>query len=170
MKKQLILFQALRESVNVTLEKHAPSKARHTRANQASYMNKKLSKEITKRSRLRNTFLNTKSDLDRKAYNKQGNYVVNLLRKAKSFYSNLNASILTENRTFWKTIKPFLAEKSKKLSKIALIEDNQVISQDKTNFKNIYRLFHKYSNFKYANKFTRRRPAFNNNWKMSKPS
>ena len=140
MKKQLILFQALRESVNVTLEKHAPSKARHTRANQASYMNKKLSKEITKRSRLRNTFLNTKSDLDRKAYNKQGNYVVNLLRKAKSFYSNLNASILTENRTFWKTIKPFLAEKSKKLSKITLIEGNQIISQD----KQIAKIFNEY--------------------------
>ena len=34
-------------------------------------MNKKLSKEIMKRSRLRNKFLNTKRDIDRKAYNKQ---------------------------------------------------------------------------------------------------
>ena len=47
------------------------------------YMNKKLSKEIMKRSRLRNKFLNTRSDLDRKAYNKQRNYVVSLLRKEK---------------------------------------------------------------------------------------
>ena len=78
-----ISFQALRESVNITLEKHAPSKARYTRANQAPYMNKKLSKEIMKRSCLRNKFLNTKSDLDRKAYNKQKNYVVSLMRKEK---------------------------------------------------------------------------------------
>ena len=78
-----ISFQALRESVNITLEKHAPSKARYTRANQAPYMNKKLSKEIMKRSRLRNKFLNTKSDLDRKAYNKQRNYVVSLYEKRK---------------------------------------------------------------------------------------
>ena len=42
---------------------------------------KKLSKEIMKRSRLRNEFLNTMSDPDRKAYNQQINYVVNLLRK-----------------------------------------------------------------------------------------
>ena len=57
--------------VNATPEKHAPSKTRYTRANQVPYMNKKLSKEIMKRSRLRNKFLNTKSDLNGKAYNKQ---------------------------------------------------------------------------------------------------
>ena len=63
------------------------------------------------RSRLRSMFLNTKSDLDRKAYNKQRNYVVSLMRKEKKeFYCSLNASVLTENRTFWKTVKPFLAE------------------------------------------------------------
>ena len=66
--EETIPFQALRESVNVTLVKHAPSKTRYIRANQTPYMNKKLSKEIMKRSRPRNKFLNTKSDLDRKAY------------------------------------------------------------------------------------------------------
>ena len=61
----------LRESVNITLEKHATSKTRYMRATQAPYMNKKLSKEIMKRSRLRNRFLNTRSELDCKGYNKQ---------------------------------------------------------------------------------------------------
>ena len=118
--------------MNATLEKHAPSKTRYIRANQAPYMNKKSCKEIMKRSRLRNKFLNTKSDLDAKACNKQRNYVVSLLRKEKKeFYDNLNTSVLTENKTFWKTVKPFLTEKSKKVSKITLIEDNQIISQDK---------------------------------------
>ena len=136
-----MIFQALRGSVTVTLEKHTSSKARYTRANQAPYVNKKLSKEIMKRSRLRNKFLNTKSDLDRKAYNKQRNYVVSLMRKEKKeFYGNLNTSVLTENRTFWKTVKPFLAEKSKKVSKITLIEDNQIISQD----KQIAKIFNEY--------------------------
>ena len=88
--EETIPFQALRESMNETLEKRAPSKTRYTRASQAPYMNKKLSKEIMKRSRLSNKFLNTKSDLE-----------------------------------------PFLTEKSKKVSKITLIEDNQIISQDK---------------------------------------
>ena len=57
--------------MNITHDKHAPLKKRYVRANQSPFMNKKLSKEIMKRSRLRNKFLNTKSDIDRKAYNKQ---------------------------------------------------------------------------------------------------
>ena len=40
-----------------------------------------------------------------------------------------------ENRTFWKTVKPFLAEKSKKVSKTTLIEDNEMIPQDKQTAK-----------------------------------
>ena len=80
-------FQALRESVNVTLEKHAPTEKGYARANQAPYMNKKLSKEIMKRPRLRNNFFNAKSDLDRKAYNEQRNYVVSLLRKEKNNFT-----------------------------------------------------------------------------------
>ena len=64
--------------------------------------------------------------------------MVSLLRKEKKeFYGNLNANVLTENRTFWKTVKPFLAEKSKKVSKTTLIEDNQIISQGKQIAKNI---------------------------------
>ena len=139
--EETIPFQALRESVNLTLEKHAPSKARYTRANQVPYMNKKLSTEIMKRSCLRNKFLNTKSVLDRKAYNKQRNCVVSLLRKEKKrFCGNLNASVLTENRTFWKTVKPFLVEKSNKVSKATFIEDNEIISQD----KQIAKIFNEY--------------------------
>ena len=73
--------------MNVTLDKHAPTKIRYARANQAPYMNKKLSKKIMKRSRFRTKFLNTRSDLDRKAYNKQRNYVVSLLRKEKNSFT-----------------------------------------------------------------------------------
>ena len=72
-----------------------------------NYMNKRLSQEIMKKYRLRNKFLNTKSDLDKKVYNKQRNYVVSLLRKKKEFYGNLKTSVLTGNRTFWKLLNPF---------------------------------------------------------------
>ena len=84
-------------------------------------MNKKLSNEILKRSRLRNKF-RIASDLDKKSYNWQRNYGVSLLRK-NEFYGNLNTNILTENRTFWKTVKPFLADKTKTFFRITLIED-----------------------------------------------
>ena len=86
-------------------------------------MNKKLSKEIMKRSRLRNKFLNTKSDIDRKAYNKQHNYVASLLRnEKKNFYSSLDTKVVTDNRTFWKTVKPLLSEKvTKQMIKLFLV-------------------------------------------------
>ena len=79
--------------------------------------------EIMKRSCLKNKFLYTRSDLDWKAYNKQINYVVTLLRKEKTFYSTLNTNILTENRTFWKKVKPSLTDKTNKTSRITLIEE-----------------------------------------------
>ena len=94
-------------------------------------MNKKLSKEIMKRSRLRNKFLNTKSDIDRKAYNKQRNYVVSLLRNEKmNFYSSLDTKVVTDNGTFWKTVKPLLSEKVTKYSKLKVVEDDKIISCD----------------------------------------
>ena len=102
----------LKQSLNITLDKHAPLKRRYVRANQSPFINKKLSKEIMKMSRLRNKFLNTKSDIGRKVYNKQHNYVVSLQRnEKKNFYSNLDTKVVIENRTFWKIVKPLLSEK-----------------------------------------------------------
>ena len=75
--------------------------------------------------------MNTKSGVDRTAYKKQRNYVVSLMRKEKeSFYSTLDASAVTENKKFWKTVKPFLSDKVKKHSKITLAEGEEIISQD----------------------------------------
>ena len=83
-----------------------------------------------KRSRLRNKFLNTKSDIDRKAYNKQRNLCVSLIRsEKKNFFSNINTCDITDNKTFWKTVKPFFTDKIKTKSKITLIE-KKVVSQE----------------------------------------
>lgn len=40
-----------------------------------------------KRSRLRNKVLNKKSEIDRRAYKKQRNYAVNLMRREKEYFS-----------------------------------------------------------------------------------
>ena len=83
------------------------------------------------RSWLRNKFLKTKSDIDKKSYNKQRNCVVSLLRnEKKSFYSNLDARVVIDIRTFWKTVKPLQSEKVKKHSKIKFVEDDKIISHD----------------------------------------
>ena len=83
-----------------------------------------------KRSQLRNKFLNTKSDIDRKAYNAQRNLCVTLIRQAKKrFFSNLDTCDIKDNKTFWKTVKPFLTDRVKIRSKITLIERKQKENQ-----------------------------------------
>ena len=103
-------FDRLKTALDEAIQRHAPIKKRYVPANQAPFINKKINKEIMKRSRLRNKFLNTKSDIDRKAYNKQRNLCVSLIRieKKNFFFSNINTSDITDNKTFWKTVKPFL--------------------------------------------------------------
>ena len=64
-----------------------------------------------KRSRLRNKFLNTKSDIDKKAYNKQRNLCVSLIRQEKkNFINNIRTRDITGNKTFWKTVKALFTE------------------------------------------------------------
>ena len=54
-----------------------------------------------KRSRLRNKFLNTKNDIDKKAYNKQRNFCLSFIKSAKkNFFSNINASDIIEKLVF----------------------------------------------------------------------
>ena len=51
-------------------------------------------------------------------------------RKKKQFYNNLDTNVFTENKTFWKNVKPFLTDKTNKTSRITLIEEERFISQD----------------------------------------
>ena len=74
-------FDIFKAVLNEAIQKHAPTKQRYVRANQALSLNKTINKEIMKKSRLSNKFLNTKSDIDRKAYNTQCNLCVSLIRR-----------------------------------------------------------------------------------------
>ena len=94
-------------------------------------MNKKLSKEIATRSRLRNKFLKTKTDASRKAYNKQRNYWVSLFRREKrSFFNNLHKKNIVHDKRFRQTVKPFFSDKNRVKNKIKLIEDKTKIVSD----------------------------------------
>ena len=87
-----------------------------------------------KRSLLRNKFLHSKSDLDRKAYNKQRNICVTLIRQEKkNFYSNLNMRHATDNKMFWKKVRPLFTDKIQTKSKITLIEKKVLKENGKVN-------------------------------------
>ena len=54
-----------------------------------------------------------------------------LLRKTKKeFYNNLNVKYITENKLFWKTVKPSFTDKTLKDERITLVENNKVVSDE----------------------------------------
>ena len=110
------------------LNRHAPRKKKFIRGNHSPFMNKKLSRAIMKRNRLRNKFLRNKNPENRDNFNKQR---VPLLWKPKrEYYDNLNEKNITDNNTFWKTVKPFLSSKTTNHCKITLDENDEAINDD----------------------------------------
>ena len=80
-----------------------------------------------KRSKLRNKFLNTKSGIGRKVYNNQHNLYVSLIRwEKKNFFNNISTHDITDNKMFWKIVKPLFTDKIQTKSKITLIEKKVV--------------------------------------------
>ena len=113
------------------LNLHAPLKKKYLRANHSKFISKELSKEIMLRSKLRNKFLKDKTDEARTKYRKQRNICVHLLRRAKrNYYNDLDLSNVTDNRKFWKTIRPLFANKIKVKNKITLNEDSKSTKDD----------------------------------------
>ena len=112
---------------------HAPIKRRYIRANQGPFTNKTLQKAVMTHSRLRNKFLKNKTESNKTAYKKQRNYCVSLFRKEKeSLFENLDTKKITGNKKFWKTIKPFLTNKSSNnRNKITLTQKDETISCSK---------------------------------------
>ena len=106
-------------------------KTKFLRANNSPFMNKILSKAFMQRSKLKNKFNKFPSNINEENYKRQRNYCVNLLRREKKkYYNNLNINTITDNKTFWKTIKPLFSEKNNPGGKITLIENGTIISED----------------------------------------
>ena len=110
---------------------HAPKKKKCIRANESPFMTKELRKAIMVRSKLKNKFNTMKTDENKLMYNKQRNKCTSLLRKTKKNYFNrLNPSLITDNKFFWRVIKPLFSEKCFTNENITLIEKNEIIEDD----------------------------------------
>ena len=115
------------EVCNKVLAKHALRKSKFVQGNHSPFMNWELLKAVMTGTRLRNKFFKEKTEENRMNYNKQQNYCVTLLRKAnKEYYGSLDEKHVTDNKTFWKTIKPFHSDKTVNSPKISLIEKDQI--------------------------------------------
>ena len=124
-------YGAFEARVMHVLNEHAPVKKKSIRANDGPFMTKALRKEHMHRTRLRNKYHNNRTDANLKAFKKQRNKCVKLLRKAKfDYYQNINLGNLTDNRKFWKTVKPIFSDKVQVNSSLTLIENGKMISKD----------------------------------------
>ena len=112
-------------------DKHAPIKKKYLRVNHANFVTKQLTKTIMKRSKLYKNFLKDKNHASQSAYKKQRNLCVTLLRKAKKqYFSNLEPKLITDNKNFWKSVKPLFSDKITVTKIIILIENGEVLNSD----------------------------------------
>ena len=94
-------------------------------------MTKELNKAIMTRSRLCCKYLKEKKADSKIAYDEQRNYCVNLLRRAKkNYFANINISSITDNKNFWKTIKPLFSDKISHKERINFAENDTVLGDD----------------------------------------
>ena len=64
-------------------------------------------------------------------YKKQRNYYVSVLIKSKTnYYANLDEKKVSDNKLFWKVIKPSFSDKSRVKEQINLVEKGEILKTD----------------------------------------
>ena len=113
------------------LNKHAPLKFKHIRANDSPFMTKDLRKAIMLRSKSRNKFNKDRTTAALQAYKRQRNVCTSLLRKTKrEYYESLNPSVISDNKQFWKIVKPFFSDKVTTSDNITLLQNGDICEDD----------------------------------------
>ena len=133
LRKAVVLGYAHFEHIFLTvLEKHAPIKQRTVRANEKPFMTKALRKAIMRRSFLKNKYQKLKNEEAHKAFKKQKNFTNRLLKKEMiKYWGNLDLKNYTDNKKFFDTVKPLFSKSVLGKQKITLVENNDIITEDK---------------------------------------
>ena len=113
------------------LNRHAPLKKKMLRANHAPYVSKVLRKAIMKRSCHENVYFKKQDNHSLRAYKKQKNYCSRLYKKErKKFFNNLNPKFVSDNKLFWKTVKPLFSNKASYNANIKLTDEDEIMQND----------------------------------------
>ena len=100
-------YSSFESVVMQVLNEHAPLKKKYIRANDGPLMTKELRKAFMKRRTFKTVYNKNRNQVNHLAYKKQRNKYVKMLRNAKiQYYKSLDLKDLTDNRKFWKIIKP----------------------------------------------------------------
>ena len=133
-----VLSSRFLEVINV----HAPLKEKIVRGNDAPVVDKQLRKAIYSRTKLKSNIHKNPLKENKMAYKKQRNLCVSLRRKCMKIYlKKLTEKGLTTNKSFWKSMKPFLTNKGFiENNDITLVHKNKMISDE----KQLTKLFNSY--------------------------
>ena len=113
------------------LNKIAPANVKVLRFNNNTFMTKYLRKAIMLTSRLKNNFNKKRSDENWDNYKKQRNFCVRLLRQTKEkYFSDTNAKSISDNKKFWKTIKPFFSNTGLNTNNMMLVENKKIVCEE----------------------------------------
>ena len=125
-------FSDFQNTFTTVLHKHAPIKKKILRFNNNPFMSKALRKAIMHRSKLKSIYNKKRTDVNWANYKKQRNFCVTLLRRTKKeYFQNLNVKDLSDNKKFWKIIKPYFSNKGLNSNKMLLKEKGELVSDEK---------------------------------------
>ena len=84
-------------------------------------------KEVMLRSKLKNKFNKKRNHINRCNYKRHRNGCFSIIRETKKKYFNsLNVRQVSDNKLFWKSVKPLVSDKGSNSSKIILEEENNI--------------------------------------------
>ena len=112
------------------IELHAPTKIKKVKINQVPFMHGELRRAINVKAMLKRKFYRSRCSYTWTKYKNQRNYVTKLKRKAKQEYFNSHCNKIVKNndKSFWKTVKPFFTNNSS-MSNISISHNDSIISE-----------------------------------------
>ena len=112
------------------VESNAPTKTKKVKLNQVPYMHGELRKAINVKAMLRRKFFKTRSNNTWSKFRKQRNYVTKLKRQAKQEYFDKHCNNIanSNDRSFWKTVKPFFTNNSSNTN-ISINHNESIVSE-----------------------------------------
>ena len=85
-----------------------------------------------RRSALRNRFFKNKTAEALASFKKQKNFTNKLVKKErKEYFRDLDLNNYTDNKKFWNTVKPLFSQVKGGSQRITLVENEEVITDDK---------------------------------------
>ena len=116
------------------IERNAPTKTKKIKPNQIPYMHGQLRKAINVKAMLKRKYYKSRSSGTWSKYRKQRNYVTKLKRQAKQEYFDKHCNRVGKDneKSFWKTVKPFFSQSLLSNPNISISHNESIVSEPNT--------------------------------------